>query len=42
MTKVILPFIQAKCRELKLQADHGALVIYDEFKSQLTDAAFGC
>ena len=36
--KVILPFIQAKCRVLKLQADHGALVISDEFKGQLTDA----
>ena len=36
--KVILLFIQAKRRELKLQADHGALVIYDEFKGQLTDA----
>ena len=35
--KIILPFIQAKRRELKLQADHGPLVIYDEFKGQLTD-----
>ena len=35
--KVILPFVQAKRKELKLQVDHGALVIYDEFKGQLTD-----
>ena len=36
--KVILPFVRAKRKELKLQVDDGALVIYDEFKSQLTDA----
>ena len=28
----------AKHKELKLQPDHPALVIYDEFKSQLTDS----
>ena len=30
--KVILPFIQKKPNELKLPVDHGALVIYDEFR----------
>ena len=36
--KVILPFIQKKHTELKLPVDHGAMVIYDEFRGQLTDA----
>jgi len=36
--QVILPFVQAKHQELKLEADHCALVIYDEFKEQLMDA----
>ena len=36
--KVILPFIQKKRNDLKLPVDHGALVIYDEFRGQLTDA----
>ena len=36
--KVILPYIQRKRRELNLQDNHPALVIYDEFKGQLTDA----
>ena len=33
-----MPFIEAKRKELKLQPDHPALVIYDEFKGQLTDS----
>ena len=37
ISKVILPFIQAKREEL-FQPDHPALVIYDEFKGQLTDS----
>jgi len=36
--KVILPFIEAKHKELKLQRDHPALVMYDEFKGQLTNS----
>lgn len=36
--KIILPYIQRKRRDLNLQDDHPALVIYDEFKGQLTDA----
>ena len=36
--KVVLPFVQAQRKELHLQADHSALVIYDEFRGQLTDA----
>ena len=30
--KVILLFVRAKRKELKLQVDHDVLVIYDEFK----------
>jgi len=40
INKVILPFVGAKRKELKLQSDHPALVIYDEFKSQLTDSVY--
>jgi len=38
ITKVILPYVEGKQTELKLQRDQPALVIYDEFKGQLTDA----
>ena len=36
--KIILTFVEARRDELKLQADHGTLIIYDEFKGQLTDS----
>ena len=34
----MLPFIEPKHKELKLQPDHPSLVICDEFKGQLTDS----
>ena len=38
ITSVILPYVKGKRSELKLEDDQPALVIYDEFKGQLTDA----
>jgi len=38
ITKIILPYVKGKRSELKLGDDQPALVIYDEFKGQLTDA----
>jgi len=38
ITKVILPYVKGKRSELKLGYDQPALVIYDKFKGQLTDA----
>ena len=36
--KVMLPFTRAKQEELRFRAYQPALVIYDEFKGQLTDS----
>jgi len=38
ITKVILSYVEGKQTELNLQRDQPALVIYDEFKGQLTGA----
>ena len=38
--QIILPYVQAKRKDLKLHPTHPALVIYDEFKGQLTPAVF--
>jgi len=38
ITKVVLPYIKGKRSELKLRDNQPALIIYDEFKGQLTDA----
>ena len=38
--QIILPYVQAKRKDLKLHPTHPALFIYDEFKGQLTPAVF--
>ena len=38
--KIILPYVKAKRKHMKLCPTHPAMAIYDEFKDQLTPAVF--
>ena len=38
MEKILLPYIELKKKDLKLAFDHPALVIFDKFSAQCTDA----
>ena len=40
INNIVIPYVQRKRKELKLSPSHSALVIYDEFKGQLTPNIF--
>ena len=35
---ILVPYIQRKRRELKLQSNYPALVVFDQFKGQMTES----
>ena len=40
LAKIVVPYVNGKCEELKLSNDHPALAIFDVFKGQCTESVF--